>query len=407
MPKPIEELLADVTAALDKVGSDYSKQADAALKEAKNAGALSAATKDSVDKIALQFNSMTQAQAALQTQLGEVEQAVAAIPSASRRSEHVSAGYEVVNHEQVKAFAAAPEAGRRVSIPLNAALLSSDLPPNFIEPERLPGIDQKPRQRLFIRDLIAPGRTVSPAIFYVQQTGFVNAARVVAEGTKKPYSSISFASKIQAVATIAHLFKASKQILDDLPQLQSLIDADGRYGLSFAEEQEFLFGSGTGASLHGIVPQATAFEALFDVEKQSGIDDLRLAMLQAQLARVPATGHVLHFIDWAKIELQKDTLGRYILGNPIGQTGPALWGLPVVPTEIPAFLGKFLTGAFRDGAQYFDREDANVVISTENADDFENNLITVRAEKRTGMIVKRPEGFIFGAFTPPTVGGGG
>jgi glycyl-tRNA synthetase (class II) len=37
-------------------------------------------------------------------------------------------------------------------------------------------------------------------------------------------------------------------------------------------------------------------------------------MLQAQLARFPASGHVLHFIDWAKIELTKDSLGRYHVG---------------------------------------------------------------------------------------------
>ncbi|OPE25089.1 capsid protein, partial [Pseudomonas aeruginosa] len=122
----------------------------------------------------------------------------------------------------------------------------------------------------------------------------------------------------------------------------------------------------------------------------------------AQLARLPASGHVLHFIDWAKIELTKDTLGRYILANPLGLAGPVLWGLPVVATEIAAFQGKFLTGAFQTGAQIFDREDANVVISTENADDFEKNMISIRCEERLALAVKRPEAFIFGTFTPPT-----
>jgi hypothetical protein len=48
---------------------------------------------------------------------------------------------------------------------------------NIVEPQRLPGIDVAPKQRLFIRDLIAPGRTGSPAIFWVQQTGFTNAQK--------------------------------------------------------------------------------------------------------------------------------------------------------------------------------------------------------------------------------------
>ncbi|MDK1339225.1 phage major capsid protein, partial [Cronobacter sakazakii] len=184
------------------------------------------------------------------------------------------------------------------------------------------------------------------------------------------------------------------------------IDAEMRYGLKYVEEQEILFGDGTGAHLKGIVPQASAFSAAFEVEKQNGIDVLRLAMLQAQLARFPASGHVLHFIDWAKIELTKDSLGRYILANPAALSGPTLWGLPVVATETAAFQGKFLTGAFNAAAQLFDREDANVVISTENADDFEKNMISIRCEERLALAVKRPEAFIYGAFTAPAAGGG-
>ena len=33
------------------------------------------------------------------------------------------------------------------------------------------------------------------------------------------------------------------------------------------------------------------------------------------------------------------------------------------------------------GAQLFDREETNVVISTENADDFEKNMISIRCER--------------------------
>ncbi|MEH5219606.1 phage major capsid protein, partial [Enterobacter hormaechei] len=307
--------------------------------------------------------------------------------------------HQVISAEALKTFASSVEGGKRISIPVKAALTSVDVPDGVVEPQRLPGIDTAPKQRLFIRDLIAPGRTSSSAIFWVQQTGFTNNAKVVPENTQKPYSEIEFTPKITGVSTIAHLFKASKQILDDFAQLQSTVDAEMRYGLKYAEEQEILFGDGTGVHLHGIVPQASAFNPAFTVEQQSGIDDLRLAMLQAQLARFPASGHVLHFIDWARIELTKDSLGRYILANPAALTGPTLWGLPVVATEAAAFQGKFLTGAFNAGAQIFDREDANVVISTENADDFEKNMITIRCEERLALAVKRPEAFVYGSFS--------
>ncbi|QFH70985.1 phage major capsid protein [Enterobacter sp. E76] len=400
----VNDILKKVTASIEEATGKFNAKAEEALTEAKKNGKLSAETKETVDKMAVEFNALKDAEKTLKAALGELEQHVAQMPLATAAKVVETVGQVVINSEALKTFAASVEGGKRLSIPVNAALLSTGVADGVVEPQRLPGIDTAPKQRLFIRDLIAPGRTGAPAIFWVQQTGFTNAAKVVAEGTAKPYSDIQFATKITPVTTIAHMFKASKQILDDFAQLQSTVDAEMRYGLKYVEEQEILFGDGTGVHLHGIVPQATAFAAAFEVEQQNGIDDLRLAMLQAQLARFPASGHVLHFIDWAKIELTKDTLGRYILANPAALTGPTLWGLPVVATEAPAFQGKFLTGAFNAAAQLFDREDANVVISTENADDFEKNMISIRCEERLALAVKRPEAFIYGTFTAPAGG---
>lgn len=401
----VNEILKKVTASIEEATGKFNAKAEEALTEAKKNGKLSAETKDTVDKMASELNALKEAEKTLKAALDELEQHVAQMPLANAKQVVESVGQQVISAEALKTFAARVAASQRISIPVKAALLTANVPGNIVAPDRLPGIDTAPKQRLFIRDLIAPGTTASNTIYWVQQTGFTNNAAAVAENTTKPYSNIEFAEKITPVRTIAHLFKASKQILDDFSQLQSQVDAEMRFGLKYVEEQEILFGDGTGAHLEGIIPQASAFAAAFQVENQNGIDDLRLAMLQAQLARFPASGHVLHFIDWAKIELTKDTLGRYILANPAALTGPTLWGLPVVATEATAFQGKFLTGAFSAGAQIFDREETNVVISTENADDFEKNMITIRCEERLALAVKRPEAFVYGSFTVPASGG--
>lgn len=401
----VNDILKKVTASIEEATGKFNAKAEEALTEAKKNGKLSAETKDTVDKMASELNALKEAEKTLKAALGELEQHVAQMPLANAKQVVESVGQQVISAEALKTFAASVAASQRISIPVKAALLTANVPGNIVAPDRLPGIDTAPKQRLFIRDLIAPGTTASNTIYWVQQTGFTNNAAAVAENTTKPYSNIEFAEKITPVRTIAHLFKASKQILDDFSQLQSQVDAEMRFGLKYVEEQEILFGDGTGAHLEGIIPQASAFAAAFQVENQNGIDDLRLAMLQAQLARFPASGHVLHFIDWAKIELTKDTLGRYILANPAALTGPTLWGLPVVATEATAFQGKFLTGAFSAGAQIFDREETNVVISTENADDFEKNMITIRCEERLALAVKRPEAFVYGSFTVPVSGG--
>ncbi|WP_185982826.1 phage major capsid protein [Aureimonas mangrovi] len=403
MADEVRDLLRQVTNDLSRVNDEFSKKAENCLAEVKNTGKLSEQTKAEVDKLATNQSDLTGRLEDLQSRLGEVEQ------SAARRGggapEQHSPGRQAVESDAFKGVNSSIGRGRSVSAPVKN-VLSTDIAEGVVEPQRLPGIDQMPKQRLFIRDLIAGGRTTSPAIFWVQQTGFTNAARVVPEGTPKPYSDIEFATKITPVVTIAHMFKASKQILDDFTQLQSMIDAEMRYGLKFVEEQEFLFGSGTGGHLEGIVPQASTFAPAFEPEARTPIDDLRLAILQAQLARLPVDGFVIHFVDWAKIELTKDANNGYILANPLRIAGPTLWGRPVVETEAPEFEGEFLAGAFRTAAQIFDREDANVVISTENVDDFEKNMISVRCEERTALAVKRPEAFVTGPFGTAVAAGG-
>ncbi|MER1960512.1 phage major capsid protein [Proteus vulgaris] len=398
------ELLKSLSAKIEEANGKFNAKAEEALKEAQKVGSLSTETKAAVDKMATELNALRESEKTLKASLGELEQHVAQMPLNNAVQAAKTIGQQVISADVLKEINSSIQSSKRISIPVQAALTSTGVAEGVVEPQRLPGIDVAPKQRLFIRDLIAPGKTTSPAIFWVQQTGFTNKASVVPENTAKPYSDIEFATKITPVTTIAHMFKASKQILDDFAQLQSLVDAEMRYGLKFVEEQEILFGDGSGAHLHGIIPQASKYKPEFSVEKQSGIDDLRLAMLQAQLARLPATGHVLHFIDWAKIELTKDSLGRYILANPSALIGPTLWGLPVVATESTAFKGKFLTGAFNAGAQLFDREETNVVISTENTDDFEKNMISIRCEERLALAVKRPEAFVYGDFTVPTSG---
>lgn len=396
----VNDLLTKVSNKLEKVSAEFSEKAEKALNEAKNSGQLSTETKAAVDKIATEHNALNEAMKTLKTSLGDLEQHVAAqMPLNAAQEVIQSVGQQFVSAEVMKDIRSSLEGNKRISVPVKAALTTVDVPGQIVAPQRLPGIDTAPKQRLFIRDLIAPGRTQSNTIYYVQQTGFTNKASVVPENTTKPYSDIQFAEKTTAVRTIAHMFKASKQILDDFAQLQSTVDAEMRYGLSYVEEQEILFGSGEGAHLAGIIPQANPFSAAFAVQNETGIDILRLAMLQAQLARFPASGHVLHFTDWAKIELSKDTLGRYILANPSQLTTPTLWGLPVVATEAAQFLGKFLTGAFNSGAQIFDREEANVVVSSENADDFEKNMISIRCEERLALAVYRPEAFVYGSLT--------
>ncbi|MEO1950047.1 phage major capsid protein [Thioclava sp.] len=272
------------------------------------------------------------------------------------------------------------------------------------ERTRLPGIQELPRQRLVVRDLITQGRIDNAALEYIRETGFTNNAAPVAEGAKKPGSDVKMDLVSTSARVIAHWMKVSKQALSDVSQLRSHIDNRLLYGLALVEERQILHGDGTGQNLHGIVPQASGYAvpAGLPAAGLSVIDTLRIAALQAVLAEYPATGHVLNPIDWAAIELTKDEIGRHIIGQPQGNAPASLWRLPVVETQAIA-QGKFLTGAFQMGAEVFDLWDSRIEVGFEN-DDFTRNLVTILAEERIALAVYRPEAFIYGDLAPAAVG---
>ena len=392
--KTAAELAAEVKASFDKALDETKTIAEKAMAEAKETGKIAATTKEKADEALLKLNGIAE-------QLAELEQK-AARAHQNGADQQKTLGEQFVEDAKVKEFLGQAQPRGRVDFQVKATITSATSDTagaagDLVQTTRLPGILGLPSRRMTIRDLLTPGRMDGNALEYVKETGFTNNAGTVAEGAAKPQSDIKFDLVSTTAKVIAHHAKASRQILDDVAQLSSYIDGRLRYGLSYKEETQLLNGDGTGQNLLGIIPQATAYNAPITLTSPTSIDVLRLAMLQAALAELPATGHVLNPIDWAWIETLKDGEGRYIIGNPQGTITPTLWNLPVVTT--PAIsVDKFLTGAFKMGAQVFDRWLARVEIATENEDDFIKNLVTMLCEERLALAVYRPEAFIYGDF---------
>jgi HK97 family phage major capsid protein len=241
----------------------------------------------------------------------------------------------------------------------------------------------------------------SNSVEFWRETTFTNNADVVSEdpANGKPVSVIDGSLQSAPVATIAHRIKASNQILSDVPMLKSYIDGKMAYGYMLAEEEQLLKGSGVGLNINGLYTQATAYSqpAGVDVDTETRIDRLRLAMLQAELANYYADGIVLSLEDWTNIQIQKNADKVYLLGSAQGILTPTLWGLPVVATK-SMDAGDFLVGAFAQGAQAWMRENMTVALSTEDGDNFSNNMVTIRAEGRVALTVYQTGAFVKGDF---------
>jgi HK97 family phage major capsid protein len=382
-----------IKASLAKISDQVREIGEKAMAQAKKAGDMSAEMKPRVDELLVE-------QGKLMARLQDIEQKQARRAGPDNGGAHRSVGQMFIEDPAFKAWVEAggiksTQSGYVGQVP-RAAITSigtTNTTTVGVAPDLQPGVLPGPTRRLTVRDLITPGTTSSNMVQFVKESGFTNNAAPISETAQKPESQIVYTLTQQAVVTIAHWVKASKQILDDFSGLQSMIDGRLRYGLKLVEENQLLKGSGVGNNLNGIYTQATVYAAPITIPAPSKIDVIRLMLLQAELAYFPATGIVLHPSDWAAIELTKETTKGYIFANPQSMANPMLWGRPVVATQAMT-IDTALVGAFAMGAQIFDREDANVVISTENQDDFIKNMCTIRCEERLALAVYRPEAFV-------------
>ena len=108
---------------------------------------------------------------------------------------------------------------------------------------------------------------------------------------------------------------------------------------------------------------------------------------------------VIHPTDWQLLRLAKDQNNQYFGGGPFtgpygvgGIAGDAYWGLKVVVTTAIA-AGTALVGAFKLGAQIWQREGVKVETFNQNEDDVNFNRVTVRVEERLALTVYRPLAF--------------
>lgn len=392
----VEDLEVEFKAAttqLKTVTDEVKRFGEQLQTEMKNLGKGSEETKASVDKTLTEMNEV-------KARLTDIEQKVVRRGNGGAE-QHKSVGDIVLENESVKALMTSKRGKASIEVEHKTVLSATgtwgstaSVSNSLIAADRQSMV-MLPMRRMTVRDLITPGQTNSNNIEYARQVTFTNSAAVVAENTTKATSDLTFDLVNAPVRTIAHLMFASRQILDDAPQLRSVIEQQMTYGLMLAEEAELLLGDGTGQHILGIVPQATAYSGAFAITGETAIDRLRLAALQATLALLPSTGYVLHPTDWAKIETLKDGMGRYLVGDPQGRIDRRLWSLPVVES-IAMTAGTFLAGAFFGGAQIFDRMTAEFLISTEDSTNFQKNMVTLRSEERLALAVYRPTAFITG-----------
>jgi len=263
---------------------------------------------------------------------------------------------------------------------------------------RVPGIVYDPDRAEHVRDILTQGVTSQNSIGYIKEEAYSDATDVTTEGAEYKQGDFDLKLYTANVRKITNYIILSEEMLEDVEGLTSYILARLPKKIKLKEDQQILFGAGTGVQLNGIATQADAYSDALADSTVTRIDVLADAIRQVRVDEYRANYILLHPTDVSAIRLEKDTTGRYIMPWIFSGATPTVGGVPIMETTAMT-ADKFLVGDFTMGAQIFDRKQVAIEFSKESEDNFVKGMVTVRGSERLALAVYRPSAFTYGDFT--------
>ena len=141
------------------------------------------------------------------------------------------------------------------AIELHAATLTEDPASGgkLVLPQQRPGIMPLPLAPPRVADLFASGTATAATISLLVEKTAVNAAAAVAEGGLKPESTLTFDSVTEAVRKVATWLPVSEEMLADVDQIRSYIDARLQLFVAIEMDRQALSGDGAAPNMRGIL----------------------------------------------------------------------------------------------------------------------------------------------------------
>lgn len=263
-----------------------------------------------------------------------------------------------------------------------AVLVTGPAPAGFpAEAARLPVARVTPR-RMRLYDVLRRMPVSVGTVEYVQLSAAADSAGVQAtEGAAKKEATVTTALKTATIATVATWLQVSRQALVDNASLQlALSDAFRTRALEKAHDL-LIAGAGGADVISGLATEATAFVPTATAD----VDIVSEAQATLDEAGYTAGVVLLNPIRWHRMRSARATGGEYVAGSWNAPASPNVWGVPVVTASAVGINEALVIDP--QCAVLLDREQATVLISTEDRDNFVKNLATILAELRLGLAV--------------------
>ena len=246
------------------------------------------------------------------------------------------------------------------------------------------------RQLVSVQDTSANGQVYASVQFIRENVQTLN-ADVVAEGALKPLTELGTERVTINLEAIAHRIKVPNQALLFIPGVMDRIDRKGTYGVQIGEENNMLNYNGS-AGWKGFMVQSGVQTDAKGASDQFSAFHRGMTLIQT-VAFAEVTGFAIHPNDWHEVITIKDTMGRFIYGDPSAMSPEVrLWGVPGIST-VAATEGTPLMGDFAQDAVWWVAGGIRIIVGYEN-DDLSRNQQTIVIEEYGALEIDRPASFL-------------
>lgn len=379
MPSPNDEII-DAIDRIEKKISDIDKKA---VEELKNVGKVGLDTKAAMDSLGIQQREFADRLLKLEQKGGQKKDDEPA---------NISFGAQFVGHDQYSHF---QKSDGKVKVGLTLKNTVSNAGGGTYS-ARVPSVVSGPTRRLSLEERLVSLPTTAPAVDWVREKSFTNNAGETAEASAIPQSNMVFEQASMPISTVSHFIKITRQLAMDNAALAAYINQRMIYGVDIRVENQLLIGNGVLPNMSGFMNSANyvphgytaASLTALGLSATNRLDIIAKTIGDCALSDYPCDAVIINTADWWTLRLQKDTNGRYLLGNP-SENVTNLWGVDVLPMNaMPS--NNFWAGSLFHSATFWNRDEVSIDMSEHDENNFQTGLITVRTSRRAGLTVEKP-----------------
>lgn len=299
------------------------------------------------------------------------------------------------NKDQILKNKSAAKGSISFDLNLKATVSSAEVSGTTIS-SRIPGIGAIPYRRRFLEDVFTSssvGDNNGNNLVYTDQANVNRAADNIAECSPYPtLSDIDWIEQSCKIEKIGDSIKVCIEAMDDFDFVESEIRNLLLTAVDQRVDSQLLTGDGITPNLKGISLSASTFAAgsyatcipdanLFDL-----IDVVRSQISEVGLGMYQANTALINPVDLTKLRATKDLNGQWISAPYVSDGGMTVAGVRLIENTLVPQNQMYVFDSSK--GTVYNRKTLSINMAFENEDDFNKDLVTIKASRRLAFLIR-------------------